>query len=243
MAKVCGLIHGFSGVGKSPLLDTMPGPRLVLDAEGGTDWTPSRKIPWDPAQPPPVGLLPDDTVVVTVRSFNTMRQVYGWLSQPNPTHEFESVGFDSLTEIQLRCKDDIAVGGFNDQRQWGALLDQMMALVRNYRDLKMHPTKPLNVFIVALSVTKSEQQRADVQGALAGKLPGYMDFVGYLFTKVVPETGGLVRHLLVAPIPGFQAKDRTTRLTARFGQAVVTHGAEGAVDLAGICRVINGEEQ
>ncbi len=238
MGKVCGLIHGFSGVGKSPLLDTMPGPRLILDAEGGTDWTPSRKIPWDPAQPPPQGLLPDDTVVVTVRSFQTMRQVYGWLSQGQ--HEFESVGFDSLTEIQLRCKDEIQVGGFNDQRQWGALLDQMMALVRNYRDLKTHPTKPVNVFIVALSVTKNDQQQADVQGALAGKLPGYMDAVGYLYVQQTEV--GVVRYMLVQPLPGFQAKDRTTRISGRFGNNVLVHGAEGAVDLTDLCNIVNGEE-
>lgn len=239
MGKVCGMFHGFSGVGKSPLLDTMPGPRLILDAEGGTDWTPSRKIPWDPAQPPPTGLLPDDTVVVMVRNFTTMRQVYGWLSQGQ--HEFESVGFDSLTEIQLRNKDEIQVGGFNDQRQWGALLDQMMALVRNYRDLKFHPTKPVNVFIVALSVTKNDQQQADVQGALAGKLPGYMDFVGYLFVKVEAE-GNMVRHMLIQPLPGFQAKDRTTRLSEKFGVSIITHGTPDAVDLAGMCRIINGQE-
>ncbi len=240
MAKVCAMIHGYSGVGKSPLLDTMPGPRLILDAEGGTDWTPSRKIPWDPAQPPPTGLDADDTVVVTVRDFATLRQVYAWLTSPRHTHEFESVGFDSLTEIQLRCKDDISAGGFHDQRQWGQLLEQMTQLIRNFRDLKMDSVHPVNVFFICLSVSKDDIQKADIQGALVGKLPGYMDFVGYLFTA--SEAEGLVHRLLVAPYPGFQAKDRTTRLVARFGQSIVTHGTTAACDLACIVRVINGEE-
>lgn len=240
MAKVAALIHGYSGVGKSPLLDTMPGPRLILDAEGGTDWTPSRKIPWDPAQPPPTGLEPDDTVVVQVQNFATMRQVYQWLTSPNHPHEFESVGFDSITEIQLRCKDEISPGGFHDQRQWGDLLDQMMALVRNFRDLKKHPTRPVNVFIVALSEPRNNVQSADVQGKLAGKLPGYMDFVGYLYTSA--ESEGLVRRLLVQPAPGFQAKDRTGRLVEKFGQTVVTHGSPEACDLTCMVNAINGEE-
>lgn len=239
MPKVAALIHGVSGVGKSPLLDSAPGPRLILDAEGGSDWTPSRKIPWDPAQPPPTGLLPDDSVVVMVRSFATMRQVYQWLSSDQHPHEFQSVVFDSITEIQLRCKDELG-GSLTDQRQWGALLDQMMALVRNFRDLKMHPTRPVNVFIGALSVKKDDVQSADVQGSFAGKLPGYMDFVGYLYTATEGE--GLVRRLLVQPSPGFQAKDRTGRIVARFGQSVVTHGTEDACDLSCIAGTINGEE-
>lgn len=240
MARVCGMIHGYSGVGKSPLLDTMPGPRLILDAEGGTDWTPSRKIHWNPAEPPPTGLSPDDTVVVTVRDFATLRQVYNWLTSPRHPHEFESVGFDSLTEIQLRCKDDIAAGGFHDQRQWGQLLEQMTQLIRNFRDLKMDATHPVNVFFICLSVSKDDIQKADIQGALVGKLPGYMDFVGYLFTAT--EAEGLVHRLLVAPYPGFQAKDRTTRLVAKFGQSIVTHGTPDACNLACLVRTINGEE-
>lgn len=236
MAKVCALIHGLSGVGKSPLADTAPGPRLILDAEGGAEWTPSPKIYWDPAFPPPTGLTPDQSVVVMVRDFDTIRMIYNWLSAGN--HEFESVVFDSLTEIQQRCKDDIGNTDTFSERQWGELLNKMTAEVRRYRDLKFHPVKPINVFFVALSVMKDGQQRADLQGAVAGKMPGYTDFVGYLFTST--EAEGLVRRLLIQPIPGFQAKDRTTRLTAVFGQSIVTHGTPTACDLSCMVGVVNG---
>ena len=240
MKKVAALIHGYSGVGKSPLADTAPGPRLVLDAEGGTDWTDSPKVHWDPAGPPPTGLAPDVSVVVRVRDFETLRQVYGWLTSPRVDHEFESVVFDSLTEIQLRCKDSIGGADTFSERQWGELLNKMMQLVRNFRDLKMDARKPVNVFFVALSTQHDEQQVADIQGSLRGKLPGYMDFVGYLFTAT--EAEGLVHRLLIAPLPGFQAKDRTGKITGRFGQSVITHGTAEACDLACICRTVNGEE-
>ena len=49
------LIHGESGVGKSWLADSVPGPRLVLDAEGRARYTPSGpKVAWNPrdSEPP-----------------------------------------------------------------------------------------------------------------------------------------------------------------------------------------------
>ena len=43
------VIHGESGAGKSQLADTIPGPRLILDAEGGSEFTPSwPKQIWNP---------------------------------------------------------------------------------------------------------------------------------------------------------------------------------------------------
>ena len=36
------VIHGYSGVGKSWLLDTMPPPRLIMDAEGRASLRPAR---------------------------------------------------------------------------------------------------------------------------------------------------------------------------------------------------------
>lgn len=56
------ILHSFSGVGKSLLADTAPGPRLILDAEGGSRFTPSQpKIHWDPVwhPPPACPLLPE----------------------------------------------------------------------------------------------------------------------------------------------------------------------------------------
>lgn len=239
MKRLSALIHGTSGVGKSPLLDTAPGPRLILDAEGGTDDTPSRKIPWDPAHPIPTDLGPDDSVVVTVRSWADVVQVQAWLSTGN--HPFESVCWDSITEIQARLKDTIGAAGDFQQRQWGQLLDQMTLVVRQFRDLTFHPTKPIHLFISALTVDKDGEKQADVQGALGRKLPSYMKVVGYLGTSV--EEAGLVRRLLIQPLPGFQAKDRTTTLTARFGNSILVHGTEDAHDLAALVAVYNSEEE
>lgn len=238
------VIHGDSGKGKSRLADTLPGPRLILDAEGGTEWTPSPKVSWDPRQPLPTEMpdgspiTTDTTVVVIVREFSTMQLVLQWMQSGQ--HYFESVALDSLTEIQKRCKD--ALRGMSEemtQQIWGTLLDKMERLVRDVRDLKMHPTKPVNVVITAGSVTKEiegdTKKRPDVQGALIRQLAYYMDVVGYLYVEANGDTGSLERKLLIQPIGIFEAKDRTDILTQRYGHVIVNP------NMAEIVGILKGE--
>lgn len=205
------VIHGESGVGKSWLADTAPGPRLILDAEGGSRFTPSQpKVIWDPltAEPPTEGI---ETVITFVRDFDTMTRVFQWLNSGK--HNFTSVILDSLSEIQKRCLD--AISGINQptQQDWGALLRQMEALVRQYRDLTTHPVKPVEVvaFLATTSLDEVQERRPNLQGRLRLTLPAFVDVVGYMYAQP-GENGHLQRVLLTQPYPGFVAKDRTDRL-------------------------------
>jgi hypothetical protein len=205
------VIHGESGVGKSWLGDTAPGPRLILDAEGGSRFTPSPKVAWDPVREEvPTGLDPDTSVIVVTRDFETVRHTFAALNTGQ--HEFESVVWDSLTEIQRRCLDAIAGIEQPTQQDWGALLRQMEAVVRAFRDLTFHPIKPLQmVAYISLSRMVDGVWRPNVQGQLATSMPQYVDVVGYLYTKT-GEDGHLQRNLMTAPYTGFAAKDRTNKL-------------------------------
>lgn len=229
------LVHGDSGLGKSRLLDTAPGPRLLIDAEAGADWLPSQQVAWDPAGPPPTTLADgspittDTTVVVTALSWRTVDLVYAWLNSGQ--HYFESVGIDSLTEIQKKAKDEINMGGQFSENMWGQLLTKMEIMIRQFRDLKKHPVKPVNVMISALSKLKDDKWRPDVQGALQGQMPQYMDVVGYFFTAP-SETGGTIRQLLISPQPNVIAKDRTDLLLQKFGGVIQT-----SVDRTDLCTV------
>lgn len=213
MRPLSTVIHAESGVGKSWLADTAPAPRLILDAEGGSKFTPSQpKVFWDPRTgPPPLGA---ETVIVLVRDFQTMQLAYQWLNSGQ--HDFVSVVLDSVTELQKRCKDAIkameGAGGFRIQ-DWGTLLDDMELLVRQFRDLWMHPVKPVpvTVFITTTAMDDKGMYRPHVQGGLKLSLPYFVDVVGYLYAAT-SETGDLERRLLVQPSPGFIAKDRTDRL-------------------------------
>lgn len=205
------VVHGESGAGKSWLGDTAPAPRLILDAEGGSRFTPSQKVAWDPMQgPPPQGA---ETVVVYVRNFQMMSQAFAWLNSGQ--HDFNSCVLDSITELQKRCKDAIT-GGTGSMRiqDWGQLLDDMEHLVRGVRDLWMHPIRPMPVavFITTTKLDERGTYRPHVQGQLNLSLPYFVDVVGYLYAQPDPEVGGMRRHLLVSSTPGFIAKDRTNRL-------------------------------
>lgn len=204
------VVHGESGVGKSWLADTCPKPLLVLDAEGGSRFTPSRKTYWDGVSAPPAFDGTWDTCVVVTRSFSQVNQVFQWLNSGQ--HPFVSVAMDSLTEIQKRCLDDVSGVDQPTQQHWGALLRQMEKLVRDFRDLTMHPTKPLqSVVFICLTSQKSDRFRPHVQGQLGITLPYFVDVVGYLFVQP-DETGALRRRLLVQPSGQYDAKDRTNRL-------------------------------
>ena len=235
------VIHADSGVGKSDLLDTSLAPRLVLDAEGGSQFTPSQpKMIWNPRQYAPPGIEGCEpgqeelapTTRVLVRDFDTISSVYQWLNSGQ--HRFASTNLDSVTEIQKRCLDDVAGTNSPTTQNWGTLLAKMEGLVRSFRDLTMHPTNPLQqVNFACLSKTIDGVRRPFVKGQLQDTLPGFVDVVGYLYTKVSEETGLLVRELLVQPFPGFVAKDRTNRLGSVF--PIPSHNEDGTAGL------LNGE--
>lgn len=234
------VVHGESGVGKSWFGDSVPGPRLILDAEGGSRFTPSKpKILWDPQADAPPAPGEWETCVTFVRDFGTLSRVFAWLNSGN--HPFVSVVMDSLTEIQKRCLDAIVGTNAPQTQDWGSLLRQMEGLVRQYRDLTMHPTKPLKcVLFLCLSSEKGRNGKisAHLQGQLGTTLPGFVDLVGYLYTEVDPDRPGhLHRKLLVQPYDGFQAKDRTDVISKTFG-AVIDVEKYGVVQ---IMQAINGQ--
>lgn len=207
------VIHGESGSGKSWLADTMPAPRLILDAEGGSRFTPSQpKVYWDPMlEEPPMG---QETVIVIVRDFHVMQQVFQWLNTGR--HDFRSVGLDSVTELQKRCIDSIAGTSQMRIQDFGELLRSMEGLVRQFRDLWMHPVTPIPVccLITTTKIDDKGTYRPHVQGQLNLSLPYFVDIVGYLYTALNAETAVMERKLLVTNQPGYIAKDRTDRLGA-----------------------------
>ena len=205
------VIHGESGAGKSWLADTSPAPRLILDAEGGTKWTPSTKVEWFPQKgEKPPAMDAADTCVVTVKDFGTMGTVYQWLASGD--HPFRSVVIDSITEIQKRCLDGIVGTEAARMQDWGELLRKMEGLVRAFRDLTLNNGKSLaNVTLVCGTQMKDGTYRPHVQGQLGLTLPYFFDVVGYLHVGMT-EDGQIGRKLLVTPVNGFTAKDRTGRL-------------------------------
>lgn len=229
------LVHSEAGVGKSWLADTLPAPRLILDAEGGSEFTPSRpKALWNPLQyaPPGVdGCAPGQeqvppTTRVLVSSAAVLERAWQWLNAG--MHRFRSVAFDSVTEGQKRHRDSISGAAPMEQRDWGALLIAMETTVRGLRDLRLHPTNPVQC-VMLLALTDPEKKGAKrplIQGAIANTLSGYVDTVGYLYVQMDADNN-LRRCLMTAPFPGHEAKDRTNALPQVALMSDPERGLEG----------------
>jgi hypothetical protein len=237
MATLTAVFHGESGAGKSWLADTIPAPRLVLDAEGGSQYTPSRpKALWNPLAYAPPGVqgcepgqeeVPATTRVV-VRDWPTFQRVAQWLDSGN--HHFRSVAVDSLTEIQKRIQDKIVGAAQMQTQNWGELLREMEKLIRDMRDLTSHPTRPLQaVVVLALTSENKGKFRPHLQGQIVTTLPGFVDLVGYLYVEPGPD-GQPVRRLLVQPMGAFVAKDRTDVLTETYGPVLTLRNPKDPSD-------------
>lgn len=222
------VIHGEAGAGKSQIADTIPGPRLILDAEGGSEFTPSwPKQIWNPniyAPPGRQGCEPGqetcaETVRVIVRDWPTWIRVHQWLDSGQ--HPFTSVVMDSLTEIQKRCRDNIRGVERMQTQHWGDLLIEMESVVRKMRDMAMDPANPLmNVIILTLTDDKKGLYRPFVQGSLQQALPGFVHLVGFMYAQPSADGQGLQRMLLIQPHGQYVAKDRTHILTQTFGPVI-----------------------
>ena len=205
------LVHGKSKVGKSWLSDTAPGPRLVLDAEGGngTTWTPSSKKIWNPTvEAPPAADGTWETCIVHVRQFMDVQRAYEWLNSGQ--HPFRSVTIDSVSETQQRGVDEIAGTAQMQTQNWGELLRRMSKLIRDFRDLVNHPTNPLAVVIfIAMTREVNGMQQPYVQGQLATILPYQVDVVGYL--QRIPDfnvPGKMDRFIMFQPDPAYSCGER-----------------------------------
>ncbi len=204
------VVHGESGVGKSYFADTAPAPRLILDVEGGTKFTPSEKIEWDPRLDPPAAT---DSVVVKVRDLSAVQQAFQWLNAGQ--HPFQSVIIDSLTEAQKRAVDQIAGTAQMKTQDWGSLLRKMEQMVRAFRDLTMHPVRPIEcvVFVCGSRTDDNGITRPHLQGQMGTTLPYYVDIVAHL-TVMFDEGGEFHNQASFRPVGGIVAKDRTGRLGA-----------------------------
>ena len=210
------LIHGPPKAGKSTFAASVPAPRVILDAESGSVWTPGRKIRWDPMRqsPPQPGrhvtagygqpsVTPDwESAMVTVHDAAVASAVYRVLF--SGAHPFNGMSMDSITEIQQRIIDSLAGNKQMSRDQWGALLRNVNGMIRNYRDLITHPSRPLwGICFIAGTHQRDGKWRPMLQGGSSDYVPYYVDILGYL-TGMPDGT----RQMLIGPHPQFETGER-----------------------------------
>lgn len=206
------LCHGASKSGKSTLAVTAPAPRLLLDAEAASRFLKIKRVYWDPAtEKPPVDDGTWDTCVVPTRDWATVETVYQWLASGE--HPFKSLIIDSVSEIQSRYIEHVAGRKQLTQAQWGDAYRAVGGLVRDIRDLTMHPTHPIEcVVMTAMTKQVDGKFRPWCQGQLQAVLPYLMDSVIYLYTEQeydeIRDEIREVRKILTRPTDEYEAGER-----------------------------------
>ena len=208
------MVYGESKVGKSTFAVTAPYPRLMLDVEGGHRFLPIVVKYWDPLrEEPPVADGTWDTCVVTVRDYDTVIKTYQWLQLGR--HQFKSLIIDSISELQVKCMDSIAGSEQMKMQQWGELLRHMGGLLRDIRDLTMHPTNPLEAVVLTAMARTSQDGRNKpyLQGQLAIQAPYFYDILGALTVEQIPSMDPMqaphkVRRMYVERTDRYEAGER-----------------------------------
>lgn len=217
------IVYGQAKAGKSTFAVTAPYPRLMLDVEGGSRFLPIVTKPWDPARDaPPEADGTWDTVVVPTTSYDTMVKVYQWLQSGK--HQFKSLIIDSISELQVKLIEQIAGREQMQMQAWGNLLRQFTGLLRDLRDLTMHPTNPLTaVVLVAMEKENKEGQKLPyLQGQSAVTLPYITDITGYLAVESIQNSDPTLpphkfRRLHISPDYRWVAGER---VGGRLGEVV-----------------------
>jgi hypothetical protein len=217
------LIHAPAKVGKSTLTSTAPLPMCVLDAEGGWEFIKRRgykggqllrKKEWNPlTEPPPRWDDTWDVCVVLIDSWLTLQTAYTHLTQS--PHDFATIVLDSITEVQRRCKANLAGTKQMQIQDWGTLLNQMDAVIRGFRDLKLLPNSIVCVIFVAETRQENGKWRPYMQGQISVSLPYWVDICGYLYAEAVPDPSDVngqatinMRRLLIGSHPQFESGER-----------------------------------
>jgi hypothetical protein len=230
------LVYGESKVGKSTFAVTAPYPRLMLDVEGGHRFLPINVKYWDPMrEEPPVADGTWDTCVVVVHDYDTVLKAYQWLQMGK--HQFKSLIIDSISELQVKCMDSIAGTEAMKMQQWGELLRHMGALLRDLRDLTMHPTAPLEAIVLTAMDAPDREGRHHpyLQGQLKVQAPYFYDILGAIAVESVPTPDPMqppykVRRMYVERTDKYEAGER---VQGRLGSVIEQEnlGVERMLDL------------
>lgn len=169
-------LYGPSGIGKTTLAATAPGPVLFLDSNKGLLSLKGRK-----------GLSEFNSF--PIGNFEDLEKAYANLTGTgdyNWEGRFNSVVFDHFDDIQglvldeltaiAAAKDDRRLRDDPAQREWGIMGNRLKRVLRNFKSLPMH-----KILIFSVGEDKiTGQARPRLSGQLGDQLPYFTDLIGYM---------------------------------------------------------------
>lgn len=216
------LAYGPAGGGKTTLGLTGPKPILLLDAETASRFIPkSRKIAWDPMKDsPPVYDGTWEICVVKIKNWATAQKTLEYIRSDN--HPFQTVMIDSISEIQIKAKDEIKKRGPFQLQDWGVLGQNMGSFLRDLRDISASDESKIRVCYListAKEYSSGENQpriwKPFLEGSTANIVPYLFDMTAYIYLEEVlvnqanPTQGTQIQQVFfTGSHPTIEAKSR-----------------------------------
>lgn len=206
------LVYSGAGAGKTLLCATAPRP-LLISAESGVLSLSRRNIEKVFGVGTPG--ISYDIPVMEVKTLAQLVEAYQWLLQPSnrAREHFSTVCIDSLSEIAEVMLANLKANTKDPRQAYGEMMDRMMVLVRNFRDLA-----GFNVYMSAkMEYSKDEgsgftKYQPSMPGNKVGQqLPYLFDEVWYLGVNRNTD-GSSYRYLKTQPDAQYVAKDRSGAL-------------------------------
>lgn len=190
------LVHGPAGSGKTTLCATTGGSPVIISAEAGLLSLRHQNIP-----------------VIEVTDYTDMADAYRFIKESAEAKTFNWICLDSISEIAEVLLAAEKKTNRDVRAAYGALQDQMTALIRSFRDLRER-----NVYMsckqqrITDELTGMQLYCPSLPGAKLGQGIGYFfDEVFALRVEKDPE-GTPTRFLQTGRDVQFEAKDRSGAL-------------------------------
>lgn len=196
-------VYGCSGIGKTTLAKTLPGPTLVLDAESGLSVLGGSNIDYVS-----LSIADDSSLVPEGQRVHRLQEFLKFLQQDETKKKYKYIVIDSLSEVGQNISKHMFETHGDGFKQWGEYTKAMSDFIKFFRDMRSY-----TVVFTAL------EERIDQDGEpsyffpnVGGKkvkeqlLPAFDE----VFRLMVNKEGG--RVLICKPTVKTQAKDRSGKL-------------------------------